>query len=124
MAGISIDLFSSIQGIPMKRFIVPLSLLCSISLPALAQHVAETAPASAASSTARPQVAGEIRKIDSAAGKLTIRHADIPNLGMPGMTMIFAATPALLNQVTVGSQILFTADRIDGVLTLMSVTTQ
>lgn len=107
----------------MKRFLISFSLLCGISLPALAQHAAETAPASS-TSIARPQVAGEIRKIDSAAGKLTIRHADIPNLGMPGMTMMFAATPSLIDQVTVGSRVLFTADRIDGVLTLMSVTPQ
>jgi Cu(I)/Ag(I) efflux system protein CusF len=109
----------------MKRVITLCSLLCSISLPALAQNAMETSPASTLSSsaTARPQVTGEIRKVDSTTGKLTIRHADIPNLGMPGMTMVFsAATPALLNQVTVGSQVLFTADRIDGVLTVMSIT--
>jgi Cu(I)/Ag(I) efflux system periplasmic protein CusF len=109
----------------MKRCITQFSLLCCITLPAFAQNTAETSHASPLSSTsmARPQVTGEIRKIDSATGKLTIRHGDIPNLGMPGMTMVFGvATPALLNQIVVGSQVLFTADRIDGVLTVMSIT--
>jgi Cu(I)/Ag(I) efflux system protein CusF len=32
---------------------------------------------------------GEVRKIDKEAGKLTLEHAEIRNLGMPGMTMVF-----------------------------------
>ena len=46
-----------------------------------------------------PMVDGEIRKVDKEAGKITIRHDAIPNLAMPGMTMVFrAAEPALLDR--------------------------
>ena len=34
---------------------------------------------------------GEIRKVDKEAGKVTIKHGEIKNLDMPGMTMIFTA---------------------------------
>lgn len=69
----------------------------------------------------RPRVDGEIRKVDAAAGKLTIRHADIPNLQMSGMTMVFKAAPELLARAREGERISFTADRVDGALTVMSL---
>jgi hypothetical protein len=42
-----------------------------------------------------PKVDGEIRKVDTSTGKLTIRHAEIPNLQMGGMTMVFKAAPEI-----------------------------
>lgn len=67
-------------------------------------------------------VEGEIMKVDNAAEKLTIRHGDIPNLDMPSMTMVFrVADPAMLQQVTVGDHIRFTADRVNGAITVMSM---
>ena len=46
-------------------------------------------------------VQGEVRKIDEAAGKITLKHGPIKNLGMDvGMTMIFRVKdPAMLKQV-------------------------
>ncbi|MCO5118638.1 MAG: copper-binding protein [Burkholderiaceae bacterium] len=32
---------------------------------------------------------GEVRKIDPDNGKITLRHGEIKNLDMPGMTMVF-----------------------------------
>ncbi|MDP9646758.1 Cu/Ag efflux protein CusF [Paraburkholderia caledonica] len=32
---------------------------------------------------------GEVQKVDAAAGKLTIRHGPLENLGMGPMTMVF-----------------------------------
>jgi Cu/Ag efflux protein CusF len=90
----------------------------------LSPSAAQAQQAAPASGTigARPQVSGEIRKIDSESGKLTIRHAEIPNLEMPKMTMVFhSASPALLNGLKAGDQVRFTADRVDGVLTVMTL---
>jgi Cu(I)/Ag(I) efflux system periplasmic protein CusF len=57
---------------------------------------------------------GEVRKIDKAAGKLTLRHGDIRNLGMPGMTMVFKARDAaLLGTLKAGDRVRFKAD-MDG----------
>lgn len=69
----------------------------------------------------RPQVDGEIRKVDAAAGKLTIRHGEIPNLQMPGMTMVFKAAPELLGRAREGEKVSFTADRVDGALTVLTL---
>lgn len=71
---------------------------------------------------ALPIVDGEIRKVDMEAKKLTIRHGDIGNLDMPAMTMVFRANdPALLDKLKPGDRVKFTADRVDGALTVLSI---
>ena len=55
---------------------------------------------------------GEVRKIDKAAGKVTLKHGPIENLGMPGMTMVFRATnPAMLDKLKAGDKVRFAADK-------------
>jgi Cu(I)/Ag(I) efflux system protein CusF len=104
-------------------------LSAASALPASAQemdhsmHAMQSKSAdSAKSTTAAPQVHGEIRKVDAETGKITIRHADIPNLGMPPMTMVFrVAAPDLLTKVKTGDQVLFTAEKANGVLTVTTI---
>jgi len=65
---------------------------------------------------------GEIRKIDKDAGKLTIKHGEIKNLDMPPMTMVFRVKePAMLERLKPGDKIRFSADKIDGVYTVVEV---
>ena len=64
-------------------------------------------------------VQGEVRKIDEAAGKVTLKHGPIKNLGMDvGMTMVFhVQDPAMLKQVKVGDKVKFEADvSADGIV--------
>jgi Cu/Ag efflux protein CusF len=62
---------------------------------------------------------GEIKKIDKSAGKLTIKHGPLKNLGMGAMTMIFKAKdPAMLNEVKEGDKINFVAENANGQLTV------
>jgi Cu/Ag efflux protein CusF len=62
---------------------------------------------------------GEVKKIDKSAGKITIKHGPLKNLGMDGMTMVFRAKdPAMLDQVNVGDKIYFVAEKADGQLTV------
>ena len=58
-------------------------------------------------------VQGEVRKIDEAVGKVTLKHGPIRNLGMDqGMTMVFRVTdPAMLRQVKVGDKVEFEAEQ-------------
>ena len=79
--------------------IAALTLGCAMWAPALAQNPANPAnpgssadkpPAAATASTDAVMTAGEITRVDTRSGKLTIRHEDIKNLEMPAMTMIFA----------------------------------
>lgn len=77
----------------------------------------------AAHAQAAPQVKGTIEKIDTATGKIAIAHEDIPNLKLEGgMTMMFkAADPAMLTTVKAGDKVRFTADRVNGELTVKTI---
>jgi Cu(I)/Ag(I) efflux system periplasmic protein CusF len=59
--------------------------------------------------TAAPDMTdGEIRKIDKEQGKITIKHAEIKNLDMPPMSMVFSVKDkAMLDKVQVGEKIQF-----------------
>ena len=65
---------------------------------------------------------GEVRKVDSAAGKLTLRHGALQNVDMPAMTMVFRVRdPAWLQQLRVGDRVRFVAERVDGNLTVTAL---
>lgn len=69
-----------------------------------------------------PPVEGEVRKIDTDANKITLKHGDIQNLDMPGMTMVFRVKdPSLLGKVKAGDKVRFTTDKVDGALTVLSI---
>jgi Cu(I)/Ag(I) efflux system periplasmic protein CusF len=58
---------------------------------------------------------GEVRKIDKAQSKVTLRHGEIKNLDMPAMTMVFRVKDATqLDSVAVGDKVKFAAEKIDG----------
>ena len=65
-------------------------------------------------------VEGEVRKIDEAAGKITLQHGPIRNLGMDmGMTMTFRVKdPAMLKKVKVGDKVEFEAEKADSGFTV------
>ncbi|ABE41487.1 conserved hypothetical protein [Rhodopseudomonas palustris BisB5] len=58
-------------------------------------------------------VKGEVKKVDEAAKKITLKHDPIKSLGMDeGMTMVFRVQdPAMLKQVKAGDKVQFTAER-------------
>lgn len=78
--------------------------------------VAQTAGKPTGESAAAPANAdltdGEIRKIDKASSKLTIKHGPIKSLDMPGMTMVFQVrSAALLDKVQAGDKVRFHAEK-------------
>jgi Cu(I)/Ag(I) efflux system periplasmic protein CusF len=65
---------------------------------------------------------GEIRKLDKEDKKLTIKHGEIKNLDMPGMTMVFQVQdPALLNKVKAGDKVKFRVEKIGGAYTVTAI---
>lgn len=65
---------------------------------------------------------GEIKKIDSERGTVTLKHGPIENLGMPDMTMIFrVAKPVDITSFKVGEQVRFKADRVQGALVVTEI---
>jgi Cu(I)/Ag(I) efflux system protein CusF len=68
-------------------------------------------------------VHGEVKKIDEAAGKITLKHGPIKSLDMDeGMTMAFRVQdPAMLKQVKIGDKVQFEADRVNGRITVTKI---
>lgn len=92
----------------LHTLISSLALVVSAALPlaAGAQDVAQTKP---------EMTAGEIRKVDKEASKITIKHSEIKSLDMPPMTMVFTIKdPALLETTKAGDKVKFTVVREDG----------
>ncbi|WP_192982013.1 copper-binding protein [Pseudomonas sp. EggHat1] len=79
----------------MKKQLMIAALAALFSLPLLA---ADPAPLSQ----------GEVRKVDVAAQKITLRHGPIASIGMPPMTMVFEVEkPELLEGVSAGEKVSF-----------------
>ena len=69
-----------------------------------------------------PMTDGEIKKVDKEGGKITIKHGEIKHLDMPGMTMVFRVEePAMLDQVKAGDKVNFSADKINGNITVTKI---
>ena len=65
---------------------------------------------------------GEVKKIDKEAGKLTLKHGDIKNLDMPGMTMVFLVKDkALLDPLKPGDKVKFMAISDGGKLVVTAI---
>jgi Cu/Ag efflux protein CusF len=91
-------------------------------LPAFGQSSTDHSAHHGASADAAALVDGEVRKVDKDAKKLTIKHAPIPNLDMPAMTMVFQVKdPAMLDQVAAGDKIKFGAEKLGGAFTVTTL---
>ncbi|WP_027552735.1 copper-binding protein [Bradyrhizobium sp. Cp5.3] len=82
---------------PIIRLTASLALTLGLSLGATAQGAS---------------INGEVKKIDEAAGKITLKHGPAKSLGMDEpMTMVYRVKdPALLKQVKVGDKVTFEAE--------------
>jgi Cu/Ag efflux protein CusF len=99
----------------MKRLALSI-LLATFAALAGAQH-AHHAPATtqAAQAAAGEPSDGEVRKVDKANGRITLKHGEIPNIGMGPMTMVFGVkSPALLDNVAAGDKVKFRAEEVKG----------
>ena len=73
------------------------------------------------STTEAALVDGVVKKIDKAAGKVTVSHGPLTNLNMPAMTMVFRVKDsAWLDQMKPEGKIRFVADSVNGNLTIVS----
>jgi Cu(I)/Ag(I) efflux system protein CusF len=89
-----------------------IGLTSTLSLTAVAQGMDPSKMGGTAASAEADMTDGEIRKVDKDNKKLTIKHGDIKNLDMPGMTMVFQLRdPAMVEQVKVGDKIRFKVEK-------------
>lgn len=111
-----------------SRLTVAGAFVLSILAVTTAAHAADSAsPAgqgnatanTAASSSAEAMTDGEIKKVDKGAGKLTIKHGELKNLGMPAMTMVFKVKdPSMLESVKTGDKVSFVAEKVGSQFTV------
>ena len=81
-------------------------------------HGMKTAQTTAASE----MTDGEVRKIDMESGKVTLKHADIKNLDMPAMTMVFVVKDkAMLDALKAGDKVKFRAVNDAGRFTVTEI---
>ncbi len=109
--------------------LLTLSLSAQAAEPGHAEHDHGTAEGMAQhmqmeQNEAMPQdvAEGEVRKVDKSAGKITIKHGPLPNLGMVAMTMVYRPQdPSVLDELQAGDRIRFRAERVNGALTVTEV---
>lgn len=96
--------------------VIPAIVLALVAAIAQAQAHPPAGPALSALSE------GEVRKVNKEAGKLTLKHGRIESLDMPPMTMVFrAADPKLLDGLKEGDKVRFSADRVNGAITVTRI---
>ena len=101
-----------------------LLLAAFIVLGAATAASAAGAPATQVATAAQSatMTVGEVRKVDPAQGKVTIKHEAITNLDMPPMTMVFRAEkPELLKDLKAGDKIRFHAESDKGALVVTRI---
>ena len=92
----------------MRKLAIVVASILALAGPALAQDA---------------MVSGEVKKVDANAGKITLKHGPIANLDMDSMTMVFRVQdPALLENLQPGDKVKFTADRVNGAITVTTIT--
>ena len=99
----------------MKRYLPTLLAAAVLAAPAFAQpqkadeHSAHH-PAAGAAATAAPMAEGEVRTVDKAQAKITLKHGEIKALDMPPMTMVFQVKDkAWLDKLQPGDKVRFSA---------------
>ncbi|KAB2311564.1 copper-binding protein [Betaproteobacteria bacterium SCN2] len=99
----------------------PITLLAVLAL-ATPLHAQTVAPPAAPAAAETPMSDAVVRRIDAAAGKITLKHGPIANLDMPPMTMVFRVQPPeLLHKVKVGDSVKFHAVDIGGTYTVTAI---
>jgi Cu(I)/Ag(I) efflux system periplasmic protein CusF len=69
-----------------------------------------------------PLVDAEVRRVDMAASKITLKHGDIPHLDMPPMTMVFQVQlPTQLEGLKAGDKVKVRVDKVNGAYTAVDI---
>jgi Cu(I)/Ag(I) efflux system protein CusF len=110
-----------------SKFAIVLAMTAATSIASAQEsahggHGAHAAPAGNQAAASVELTDGEVKKIDKEAGKITLRHGELKNLGMPAMSMIFRVKDAaMLDRAKVGDKVKFAADRVNGAVTIVQL---
>lgn len=105
------------------KALVKAAFLAALALSSVSGAYAQSAQVDAGS--ANSMSTGEVKKVDKSAGKMTIKHGPLENIGMDAMTMVFRVKDSgMLDQVKVGDKIHFVAEEPNGQLTVTKLEKQ
>lgn len=106
-----------------KTLLAIATLVFLSPLPALADDGhGKHKPAAGATAAATDMTDAEVRKIDMEGSKITLKHADIKSLDMPGMTMVFVVKDkAMLDKLKAGDKVRFKAINDAGKFTVTDI---
>lgn len=108
----------------MKRVLVSLATVCAaVALPTYAaDDMAGMNMKPAGAMSAPKPVEAEVRTINAANGKVTLKHGPIENLGMSAMTMSFPVKDkASLFKLKEGDKVNATFDKVNGAATVIRI---
>jgi Cu(I)/Ag(I) efflux system protein CusF len=106
---------------PVAVFVTFVALVLPLKASAQADHLAHHDSASANKPEAA-MINGVVRRVDKAAGSVTIAHEALTNLNMPKMTMTFLVKDrSWLDRLKEGGKIRFIAENVNGELTVVAL---
>jgi len=107
----------------MKKLLVATAIACvsgAFTAPLMAADMAHMEHGAMHAAAAAQLADGVVKKVDKAAGTLTLAHG--PLNGMPGMTMVFRVKEsAWLDQLKAGQKIRFAAEELKGAMTVVRI---
>ena len=105
--------------------VIAFSAACLLAAPAFSEAMAanmDMTKNEKASATKPAFTEAEVKKVYKDSGKITLKHGEIKNLDMPGMTMQFKVKdPTMLNNINAGDKVLFTAEQMKDELIVTSI---
>ena len=100
--------------------LIAFSTLGAVSAQAASDHAGHAMASPSAASAEMQMIDAQVKKVDKAAGKVTLSHGPLTNLNMPAMTMVFkVSNAAWLDQMKSGDKIRFMADTVNGAITVV-----
>ena len=100
--------------------LIAFSTLGAVSAQAASDHAGHAMASPSAASAEMQMIDAQVKKVDKAAGKVTLSHGPLTNLNMPAMTMVFkVSNAAWLDQMKSGDKIRFMADNVNGAITVV-----
>ena len=105
-----------------QRLLTISTLAMGVALP-MASH-AQVSPNSGQTAAPAPasMTDGEVKKVDPDNGKITLKHGDIKNLDMPGMTMVFTGRDkGQLTKLKPGDKVQFTVVQEGGKMVVTDI---
>lgn len=107
----------------MKNTIFLSTLLASaLALPLTIHAQEKISDVKTTSASSVDMTDGEVKKIDKSTNKITLKHGEIKNLDMPGMTMVFKVKdPGALDTLKAGDKVKFRAEKADGAIVVTEI---